>query len=73
MKSKKISLVVLTTIIVFFLLVMPVSTQWSTPTQLTSNTASDKSPSISGDGSKIAFESNVAGGSKIFVINSDQW
>ena len=42
-----------------------------TPTQLTFNAAFDTWPSISGDGSKIAFESNVDGDLEIFVINSD--
>jgi tricorn protease-like protein len=42
-------------------------------TQLTTNNASDGSPSISGDGSKIAFVSMSKGGDdfEIFVINSD--
>ena len=39
--------------------------------QLTSNDANDWDPSISGDGSKIAFESNVDGDYEIFVVNSD--
>ena len=44
---------------------------WGAPTQLTNNTASDLYPSICGDGSKIAFASDVDGDSEIFVINSD--
>jgi Tol biopolymer transport system component len=72
MKSKKISLIVLTVIIAFFFLaVMQVSAQWSTPIQLTDNTAWDGYPSISSDGSKIAFNSNVDGVYEIFVVNSD--
>ena len=39
--------------------------------QLTHNTASDSSPSICDDGSKIAFSSNVNGDYEIFVVNSD--
>ncbi len=44
---------------------------WRTPTQLTSNSAAVYSLSISNDGTKIAFESNVDGDQEIFVINSD--
>ena len=44
---------------------------WSTPTQLTNNTTTDSNPSISGDGSKITFSSNLDGDSEIFVVNSD--
>ena len=44
---------------------------WSTPTQLTSNTADDAYPVISFDGSKIAFYSNVDGDYEIYVINSN--
>ena len=40
-------------------------------TQLTFNTKYDADPSISGDGSKIAFHSDVDGDYEIFVINSD--
>jgi Tol biopolymer transport system component len=49
----------------------PASAQWGTPTQLTHNSVSDWGPSISGDGSKIAFQSDVKGDFEIFVINSD--
>jgi hypothetical protein len=68
MKSEKI---LVAAIIVSFLVVMPVSAQWGTPTQLTFNTARDVWPSISGDGNKIAFSSNVGGVYEIYVINSD--
>jgi PKD repeat protein len=44
---------------------------WSTPAQLTSNTATDSHPFISGDGGKIAFLSNRDGDFEIFVVNSD--
>ena len=44
---------------------------WSTPIQLTTNTASDEFPSISGDGTKIAYSSNVDGDYEVFVVNSD--
>ena len=73
MNSKKISLIVLTAMIVFFLAVMPVSAQKDTLTQLTFNTASSQHPSISADGSKIAFHSevDVDDDREIFVINSD--
>ena len=71
MKSKRISPIVLTAIMVFFLVVMPVSAQWGTPTRLTYIAASDVQPSISGDGSKIAFLSDRDGDAEIFVINSD--
>ena len=40
-------------------------------TQLTDNTASDWYHSISGAGSKIAFQSDVDGDYEIFMINSD--
>ncbi len=39
--------------------------------QLTTNTASDRNPSISADGSKVFFESTRIGTPQIFVINSD--
>ncbi len=39
--------------------------------QLTHNTVIDEHPSISGDGSKIAFHSYVDGDWEIFVVNSD--
>jgi Tol biopolymer transport system component len=71
MNSKKISSIVLTAIMVFFLAVTPVCAHWGTPIQLTHNTAEDIEPSISGDGSKIAFQSEVDGDFEIFVINSD--
>jgi Tol biopolymer transport system component len=54
--------------------IIPVSgspEEWSDPTQLTFNEGWDGITSFSGDGSKIAFESNVDGGYEIFVINSD--
>ena len=44
---------------------------WRTPTQLTSNTADASNPSISNDGSTIAFESNVDGDQEIFVVKSN--
>jgi len=46
---------------------------WSTPTQLTFNTAIiDWYPSISGDGTKIVFMSAMSGDDwEIFVVNSD--
>ena len=44
---------------------------WSAPIQLTSNSASDNDPCISGDGTKIAFSSYVDGDYEIFVVNSD--
>ena len=44
---------------------------WRTPTQLTNNTANDQGPSISGDGTKIAYHSEVDGDREIFVIDSD--
>ena len=37
-------------------------------TQLTINTAGDAWPSFSGDGTKIAFSSNVDGDEEIFVV-----
>ena len=45
--------------------------KWTTPSQLTSNDALDGWPCISGDGSKIAFRSEVDGDWEIFVVNSD--
>jgi len=44
---------------------------WSQPTQLTTNTAYDITPSFSGDGSKIAFMSNRDGNFEIYVMNAD--
>jgi Tol biopolymer transport system component len=44
---------------------------WRTPTQLTNNAADNTRPSISNDGTKIAFQSDVDGDQEIFVINSD--
>ncbi|TFH25702.1 hypothetical protein E4G67_00695 [Candidatus Bathyarchaeota archaeon] len=61
-------LVVLLASIVFLSPVKSIS-EWSSPTKLTSNTAADDIPSISGDGSKIAFYSDVDGDFEIYVIN----
>ncbi|PVX23223.1 MAG: hypothetical protein CW716_12615 [Candidatus Bathyarchaeum sp.] len=44
---------------------------WRTPTQLTSNSADNSSPAISGDGTKVVYQSNVDGDQEIFVIDSD--
>jgi hypothetical protein len=44
---------------------------WNIADQLTTNTASDSAPCISGDGTKIAFSSDVDGDFEIFVVNSD--
>ena len=44
---------------------------WRTPIQLTSNAADNSRPSISNDGTKVAFVSDVDGDQEIFVINSD--
>jgi Tol biopolymer transport system component len=73
---KKISLVLPVLLIVSLIPVMvlfPVKSNiaWNMPTQLTTNTATDGAPSISGDGSKIAFESDLDGDNEIFVVNSD--
>jgi len=72
---KKLS-TVLAMMLLSFLMVPLVSSpikaeSWGTPTQLTFNTAGDHFPSISGDGSKIAFYSDVDGDREIFVVNSD--
>ena len=45
---------------------------WNTPTNLTSNTGvNDWHPSISADGSTIAYQSDFDGHWEIFVVNSD--
>ena len=43
----------------------------SNQTRLTNNTADDFMPSISGDGSKIAFSSSRDGNYQIYVMNAD--
>ncbi len=62
--------ILLTTV---FIVLLPVGSVYAPPviTQLTTNTADDQYPSISSDGSKIAFQSEVDGDAEIFVINSD--
>ena len=40
-------------------------------TQLTNNTADDRYVSISGDGAKVAFTSDLAGDNEICVVASD--
>jgi Tol biopolymer transport system component len=50
----------------------PAQCTWTTPIQLTDMTTSvGWNPSISGDGTKIAYESTVNGMGDIFVVNSD--
>ena len=71
MKSKKISLIFLTAMMLIILAVTPVCADWGTPIQLTHNTAEDSYPSISADGNTIAFQSYVEGDYEIVVINSD--
>jgi Tol biopolymer transport system component len=73
MKSKKISLIFLTAMMLIILAVTPVCADWGwgTPIQLTHNTVEDSYPSISADGNTIAFQSYVEGDYEIFVINSD--
>jgi hypothetical protein len=43
--------------------------EWNTPTQLTNNNVDDYNPSISGDGSKIAFQSDIGGDDELFIPN----
>ena len=77
-KSKDIELKLLTSIMVFIIAVTPASAwicsevlQYPVPTQLTDNEARDDYHSISADGSRIAFRSNVDGDNEIWVVNSD--
>ena len=71
---KKLSLVftlVMLCSIMFVFFLPIVYCSWRTPTQLTSNAVDNSSPSISNDGTKVAFVSDVDGDQEIFVINSD--
>jgi parallel beta-helix repeat protein len=73
---KKISLIMLVILIgslIPVIILSPVEADigWNVPDQLTTNTSHDGVPSISGDGSKVAFSSYVDGDYEIFVVNSD--
>jgi hypothetical protein len=65
--SVTLTLLLLMSITSMFFL-SPAKCEWNTPTNLTHNTTFDELPSISGDGSKIAFQSNVDGHYEIFLI-----
>ena len=71
-KLSKVLVLMMLALLMVLLVSSPVKADWwGPPTQLTSNTATDAYPSISGDGSKVAFESNVDGDYEVFVVNSD--
>ena len=59
-------------LLIFTFVLSPVQADlgWSLPGQLTTNTESDLYPSISGDGTKIAYQSYVDGDWEIFVVTS---
>jgi len=74
-KMKKPSLII-TLLLIGILIPMfhtsPAQCTWTTPIQLTDMTTGDDwNPCISGDGTKIAYESTVHWMRDIFVVNSD--
>jgi Tol biopolymer transport system component len=71
-KPSKVLVIMMWALLMALLVSSPAKADWwSPPTQLTYSTAPYYSPSISGDGTKIAFQSNDGGDLEIWVINSD--
>jgi tricorn protease-like protein len=71
-KASKVLVMTMWALLMALLVSSPAKADWwSPPTQLTYSTAPCYSPSISGDGTKIAFQSNDGGDSEIWVVNSD--
>jgi Tol biopolymer transport system component len=72
MNKTEISSIILILLLLYtLLLASSVKASFNSPINLTASTEVEAHPSISGDGSKIAFQRGYDNDTEIFVVNSD--